>query len=195
MVFDTIFTGSVGSSGEDDGEALTFTSDEMKAIFYANFTRSSCDSQDKIVCSFQAFAKGINKAIRDAPLIENDNNVNSTYLARGNALINTSFIRVCWEWLSLPVFILLLSFISWLGAIWQTKRAGLPWWDVKILPLLYLYREETGEEGSMEEAGSVLVEEESRFDSSITGYKERSEAVKARLVFAGGRPRLRLNSD
>lgn len=195
MSFDTIFNGSVQSSGEDDGEAFTFTSDQMKAIFYANFTRSSCDSQDKVVCSFQAFAKGINKAIRDAPLIENGNNVNSTYLARGNALINTTFIRVRWEWLSLPVFILLLSFISWLGAIWQTKGAGLPWWDVKVLPLLYLYREETREEDLKEEAGSVLMEEKSRFDSSITGYKERSEAVKASLVFAGGRPRLRLNSD
>jgi hypothetical protein len=194
MLIDTIFNGSVESSGENDGEGLTFSSDQMRAIFYAHFTRSSCESQDKIVCSFQAFAQGINKAIRDAPLIENNNNVNSTYLARGNALINTTFIRVRWEWLSLPVFILFLSFISWLGAIWQTKRAGLPWWDVKVLPLLYLYREET-EEGSMEEAGSVFVEEESKFDSSITGYKERSKAVKASLVFAGGRPRLRLNSD
>jgi hypothetical protein len=97
--------------------------------------------------------------------------------------------------LSLPVFVFLLSFISWLGAIWQTKGAGLPWWDVKVLPLLYLYREETREEDLKEEAGSVLVEEESRFDNSITGYKERSEAVKASLVFAGGRPRLRLNLD
>jgi hypothetical protein len=190
ILFDTIFNGSVESSGENDGEALAFTSDQIEAIFYAIFTPLSCDSQDKIVCSFQAFAKGINKAIRDAPMIENGNNVNSTYLARGNALVTTTFIQVRWEWLSLPALILLLSFISWLGALWQTKRAGLPWWDVKILPLLYLYREETGGESTIEEVSDALVREESRFDSSIAGFKERLKAVKARLMFTGGRPRL-----
>jgi hypothetical protein len=180
--FDTLFAGLVDSSSEDNGGTYEFTNDPMEAIFYANFTNTTCANRDKIICSFEAFAQGINKAIRDAPLIENANNLNSTYLASGVTLINTTFIRVRWGWISLSAAILLLSFVSWVGTIWQVKRVQLPWWNTKILPLLFLYREEAG--------ANDFPDPEIHFDSTSSGYKERAKKARARLVFERGVPRL-----
>ena len=54
--FDTLFSGLVDSSSEDNGGTYEFTNDTMEAIFYANFTNTSCANRDKIICSFEAFA-------------------------------------------------------------------------------------------------------------------------------------------
>ena len=80
--------------------------------------------------------------------------------------------------------------MSWVGTIWQVKRVQLPWWNTKILPLLFLCREEAGDLEADPAGANGFPDPEIHFDSTSSGYKERAKKARARLVFERGVPRL-----
>jgi hypothetical protein len=99
-------------------------------------------------------------------------------VAVGKAFIGTTFLRVEWMWLSLPVIVLTLSLIVWLGTIWKSRGIGAPLWRDNMLPLVFI---------STEVRNTATQDEHS---SSSTGYTMRAGGMKVRLVNSGGEVKL-----
>ncbi|RYP65182.1 hypothetical protein DL771_008417 [Monosporascus sp. 5C6A] len=79
--------------------------DGVEAIFYSNVTWSTysdCEEpRNGFSCVFQSVGRGMAKAVRDTPFAFTDNN--STSWAIGGSMTTVTFIRVEWQWLSLPL--------------------------------------------------------------------------------------------
>lgn len=63
-------------------------------------------------------------------------------MVQGRTLVTVTFSKVHWQWLSLPVLVWVLGFVSWAGTMVISRRAGLETWNNDPLPFLYLYRED-----------------------------------------------------
>ena len=87
----------------------------------------------------------------------------------GKAYVATTFVKIDWVWLSLPVLVWVLSFVVWLGTMWQSRRVGAPMWRDNVLPLLWM---------SPENEGAIRVP----LDPSSGGYTRRAENITARLT-------------
>ena len=156
----------------DAGSSIWSTSDNMLAMFYANFTEANCDTPEgSFACTFKAIGRGLTKAIRDASMPPNG--PFSPDVAIGKVLVTTTFVRVEWMWLSLPVFVWVLSCVTWMGSVWKTRKTRVPLWRSNVLPLVFLYREKGRSEMLMDF-------DDGRGDSSFA-YELRSEELKVRL--------------
>ncbi|KAJ9608361.1 hypothetical protein H2200_007349 [Cladophialophora chaetospira] len=47
-----------------------------------------------------------------------------------------TILKVRWEWITLPIFLIVVSIIFFLGSIWETKHLGIPIWKSSVLPVL-----------------------------------------------------------
>jgi len=147
-------------------------SNSILRMFYTNFTKANCDTpEDPFACMFKAVCRGFTKAMRDASMP--GTGLFSPDVAIGKVLVTTKFVRVEWVWLSLPVFVWVLSCVSWMGSAWKTNKTRVPRWGSNVLPLVFLYREAEGNG-----IRTDLVDE--RGDSSFA-YELRAEELQVRL--------------
>ena len=144
-----------------------------------NYTSYTNNSHDKLSGLMQNVAQAMTKSLRDASYIANGGVANElAEMAAGETLVAATFINVQWPWLILPVIIWVMSFITWAGTAWETRRLGIQSWGNSILPYLYLYREWqalTGSASSVENNHCVSCEE----------YVERAEATRVKLWVSG----------
>ncbi|KAH6649427.1 hypothetical protein F5144DRAFT_607599 [Chaetomium tenue] len=144
-----------GSSRENDA---------LQAVFYANFTGTTCPTpDDNVACAFRALGAALTKSVRDLAVVRNGTGV--PYVAEGRVNVMGTFIRVEWPWLALPVAVWGLSLVTVLVAMWKSR--GVPLWRDSALPLVLLYGE------NAERAGRGVQE---------AALSARAETVKVHLV-------------
>lgn len=188
-----LLNGEVVNQGNQSQTIITFVgpdpsasgmvsqSGAMQSLFLANFTNSNCSTpNDTFTCFIEAFANALTKSVRDAPYL--DHGTASPLLAKGNVLVNATFVSVRWQWLSLPVLVWLLSIVTWLGALWKTRSTKVPFWTDSVLPLLYLYRDDAvnGHDISEEDLG----------DFSTSNFRQKAKGTKVTLVSQDNRMKL-----
>jgi hypothetical protein len=97
-------------------------------------------------------------------------------VAIGKVFVKTTFLRVEWIWLSLPVVVWTISLIVLLGAMWKSRRASAPLWRDNVLPLLFILPES-------EETRTTAQDE---FGSSSIGHMRRAQQMNVKLVESNG---------
>lgn len=132
----------------DSLQGLMFSNDQTEAIFFANTSHRHCSTNESFACAIHATADAFTKTIRDAQfLVGGDTDLN---LVMGSVMVNQTFVRVQWYWITLHIAIWLLTTIGWATAFYNTKKTGIPAWKGSPIPLLVLYREDTyGGEGPL----------------------------------------------
>ena len=201
------FTGNV-SEGSD---TFLFNGDEdiIQSLFYGSFTNCATPS-DKLRCAFENLATTLSKSWRDSVFVPGmglGRNAGGSYgsgslsasqldttMARGTALVSTTFVRVHWYWLCLPLLVWVLALTTWLLTVWMTRRARVPRWRNSLLPLLFLYRGDRdyfdGTEKDEKEAEGRRKGVERGYRASNEAYVRRGEEIKARLVVGEDSARL-----
>ena len=101
-------------------------------------------------------------------------------VAIGKLFVTTTFLRVEWIWLSLPVVIWAISVVVWLGAMWKSRRVSAPLWRDNVLPLLFILPESEGTRTAAQD----------KFGSSGIGHTTRAEQMTVKLVESKGRLQL-----
>ncbi|KAI0543232.1 hypothetical protein GGR58DRAFT_509944 [Xylaria digitata] len=141
FTFDPVYGSSVGTTSGDIMGALMLQQ-------YANCARP----EDKFKCFMSNIASAMSKTFRDSAFNNAkytnasgaDNNAHSkARMAVGQTLVPATFVRIRWQWMSLSVFVWILSAITWFWTITFTRRAKLHKWRNDIIPLLFLYRPES----------------------------------------------------
>lgn len=130
-------TGTV--SLNDRNTAIHFGGPEQQALFYANFSGTTCPTpEDNVACAFTALGAAATKAVRDAPMLANGTDL--PWVEIGTTNVMGTFIRVNWSWFALPIMLWVLSLATVVAA--ATKTRATPLWKDDPLPLAFLYREE-----------------------------------------------------
>ncbi|KAF2095410.1 hypothetical protein NA57DRAFT_79137 [Rhizodiscina lignyota] len=111
------------------------TPDVLEAIFAGNF--SGCDS-GPVTCAMENIAQAVSKSIRDDPLLSNG--LANANVSIGQVMTSTTFIHIEWQWITLPVVVWFLGFITWIGTAWMTRRADVGRWSNSPLVLMFLER-------------------------------------------------------
>lgn len=175
-VLDQVLIGNV--SDADSATAIYSSSDTVEAMFYAQFSDTNCNTPNNtFACVFNAVGRALTKAVRDASMPTNGSR--TLDVALGRTEVTTTFVRVEWQWLSLPVAVWICSFIVWLGSMLKTWKIGVPLWRDNVLPLLYLYREEGGSSA------------DDGYGHSNFGYEVRAEGSRVKLTTHDGHWKLR----
>lgn len=115
------------------------------------------------------------KTIRDVSIPINGSGVSD--VAIGKVFVTTTFLRVEWIWLSLPVAIWAISLVVWLGAMWKSRRVSAPLWRDNVLPLLFL----------LPQSEETKTATQDKNDSSSIGHTIRAEQMNVKLVESNGR--------
>ncbi|KAK3903176.1 hypothetical protein C8A05DRAFT_43556 [Staphylotrichum tortipilum] len=106
--------------------------DALQAVFYANFTGTTCPTpDDNVACSFRALGAAMTKSVRDTAVSRNG--TAAPYAARGDVHATGTYIRIEWPWFALPAAIWLLSLFTVVVAMWRSR--GVPLWTDSALPL------------------------------------------------------------
>lgn len=131
-------------STEDGGTGLTFPSDQLQNILYADVSNSETCSftgrgkRDPFACAIKAVADAFTQTIRDGEyLVKGSAAVEG--LAWGETLVTRTFIRVEWPWIALHVLVWLLTTVGCVGTVWRTKKLGIPFWRSDPMPMVYMY--------------------------------------------------------
>ncbi|KAK3291640.1 uncharacterized protein B0H64DRAFT_435938 [Chaetomium fimeti] len=154
--------------------AASRANDALQAVFYADFhntngsssssSGSTCPTpDDNVACAFRALGAALTKSVRDLAVLRNGTGV--PYVAEGRVMVVGTFIRVEWAWMALPVAVWVLSLVTVLVAMGESR--GVPLWRDSALPLVLLY----GEQAEM--AGRGVDE---------AALSARAETVKVHLV-------------
>lgn len=98
-------------------------------------------------------------------------------VAIGRVFVTTTFLRVEWIWLSLPMVLWTISLVVWVGATWKSRRVSAPLWRDNVLPLLFI----------LPESEETRVEAQDKFGSSSIGHTIRAEQINVKLVESNGR--------
>lgn len=151
------------------------STDTLRAIFYGNL--SGCASgDDHLTCAFDNVAKAMTKTFRDSAYMSHGlEGANATF---GQTWTTLSYLRIDWQWMSLPFAVWIMAATLWCGTVLKTRRAQIPAWANNILPLLFLYRD-----GSEQGKGC-------KHDISSAGYIQKSERIMARLRVSDGKAAL-----
>ncbi|KAF2137261.1 uncharacterized protein K452DRAFT_236197 [Aplosporella prunicola CBS 121167] len=166
------FSGSV--SGASDSFQFRGDQETVRAIFYGNYT--DCNTpEDPLACALNNTAKAISKTFQDAAY--NANGPGGASMTVGKTMVTVTFVRVSWYWISLPVFIWLLSAITWIGTAWKTRKTKVETWRNNPIPLAFLYRE-NAEKESVE------------YGISDEAYVKRAENMQVRLQVEGNKASL-----
>ncbi|CAO2648858.1 Nn.00g098070.m01.CDS01 [Neocucurbitaria sp. VM-36] len=157
----------------DAGMGVSFSSDEIQAIFSAEHTEKTCDTpHDNFACTFKAIGDAMTKTVRDVSMPMNGSRMPD--VVRGKAFVTTTFLRVEWMWLSLPVVVWVFGLIIWLGTMWKSWRVAAPLWRDNVLPLVFI---------SPENKDTIAPD---KLGSSSTAFTIRAEQMKVRLVDSSG---------
>ncbi|KAK4182947.1 hypothetical protein QBC35DRAFT_536124 [Podospora australis] len=143
--------------------------DALQAVFYTDFTNSSCSTpDDNVQCAFMALGKAMTKSVRDAGVVTNGTQdaTEKGYVVGGDILSTGTFIRIVWAWLALPAAIWVLSVVTVAVAMWKSRNV--PLWRDSALPLVLLFGN-----GKSDISGGAVREAE---------LAARAETVNVRLV-------------
>jgi hypothetical protein len=193
----SLFNGTV--SGFSDsltfGTANTVTSDILQTLYVQNFTNCATPA-DKLSCVMGNIASSISKTFRDSAVTNaqaggfnaSANDVhNAANMTLGQTMVSETFLRVRWQWLSVPVLVWVLTALTWTTTTVHTSRARLPSWRNQILPLLFLYREDrpTRNNTTTYDAGRSAADE-----SSSSAYNLKASNLQVRLFMQQHEARL-----
>jgi hypothetical protein len=180
----SILAGNI--STEDAYTGLTFESDQLQNIFFANVTTlETCPftgrgKKDPFACAINAIADAYTQTVRDAGYVANG--TASEGLARGETLVTRTFIRVEWPWITLHVTVWLLTVMGWGGTVWRTKSLGIPFWRSDPMPMVYMYADaqKQGQGSGADSGGTLAMDMETGGDDML--MKLRNEGGHMRLV-------------
>lgn len=177
----------------DFGDAGTVASDVLQTLFVSNFTTCVDSTRDKMSCLMSNIAAAISKTFRDSALTAAkargynattaSSVPNTANMAVGRTSVSATFVRVRWQWLSLPVLVWFLVLATWIGAAITTRRTKVQKWRNNVLPLLFLYRDENASSGMIQEHKPLPVDAE-------TSFSARAQRIHARLVVQGNDSKL-----
>jgi hypothetical protein len=114
-------------------------------------------------------AKAMTKTFRDSAYIAYG--LESAKVTIGETQVVISYVRINWFWLSLP-------FSVWTIAVIHTRKMRVPAWANNILPLLFLYRGDGGED----EVGPQ--------GTSNADFLQKTEQIAVQLRFSDGKAKL-----
>lgn len=144
------------------------------AMFNNKYSSKDCNSvnNDVFSCIMEGFARALTKVIRESGVINKPDGIDpsSTYLAKGEAFIPDTFVRVQWEWIILPLLVWVLGLVTWAVIAFQSWRLRLPRWRDDTLPLMFLYRPMKDERGKHGDGGRL---------GAVTGSDELDEILRA----------------
>jgi hypothetical protein len=167
------------------GEYGTISSDILQALFVQNFTNCATPD-DKLSCAMANVASAISKTFRDSALtnaraagfnVSASDVRNRANMTVGRTLVSATFVKVHWQWLSLPALVWILTATTWIGTTILTRRAKLQKWQNDILPLLFLYREDR----VVASAGTDDAEESYSYGVSSKAFTLRAQSLQAKL--------------
>ncbi|KAK7734285.1 hypothetical protein SLS53_007935 [Cytospora paraplurivora] len=161
--------------GTNDGvDNVYATIDTTQAIFYGDFSECNSQEDDHLTCAINNMAKAITKTFRDEAYI--NNSVAGGNLTIGENIVLSTYVRIDWVWLTLPIAVWLAAAVLWIVTFWKTRRAHLPSWRNNILPYLFLLNNQAyrrKEEDDAATAGLAGV--------SNRAFSEESRKITARL--------------
>jgi hypothetical protein len=141
--------------------------DTAQSVFRGDI--SGCaESDDRLSCGVENMAKAMTKTFRDS-------SANVTY---GETQVVISYVRINWFWFSLPLSVWAMAAVLWTSTVVHTRRMKVSAWANNILPLLFLYRGDTGK-GEVGQQGT-----------SNADYLRRSERVSVQLRSSDGKAKL-----
>lgn len=165
-----------GASFGQSDVSLYATFDFVQAMISGNIT--GCDALDasKLRCAMENTAAAISKTFRDSTM-------QPGYLSyypwaaaspktHGQAMKSMTYIKIHWQWISSPLLVWLLGFISLIGTVWKSLEAGVPKWKSDPIPLLFLRENGYGSQSANDEAEDNLdvrlFKSETKFHLSVS---------------------------
>jgi hypothetical protein len=126
-----------------------------------------------VSCTVKNVAKGISNGIRSAAWSGRE-----LLFIPGSAQYATSWVRVSWFWLFVPVLLWLLSLTILVGTALKTRRAGVRTWRTNPLPMVFL-------EMSDEQRREVM-----EHDMTEQGLAQKAKALKVKLLLDNNQVRM-----
>ena len=173
------FQGRVESDSDGTNQDVSFydtptgydsatTSNIIQALYFSEFAETDCDNpDDKLACGIMNVAKAMSKAFRDAPFVANG--VDGSNMTSGETFVPISFVHITWGWFALPVAVWMLGTLTFIGAVWQTRKSGTQPWGNKILPVVFMGVE--NEDMAKGESSGISRED----------FEKRADNLKVRL--------------
>ncbi|RFU24980.1 hypothetical protein B7463_g11358, partial [Scytalidium lignicola] len=108
-----------------------------------NASSSGSPNNDTFACAMKGMSDAMTKKLRGSVITANG--ANATNIAVGKTLVVTTFIHIEWLWIVLPTMAWVFSLVTWLGTALRTYQWRIPKWRDNPLPLMFLYRENSGD--------------------------------------------------
>jgi hypothetical protein len=121
-------------------------------------------------------AKAMTKTFRDSAYIAYG--LESAKVTIGETQVVISYVRINWFWLSLPFSVWTMAAVLWISTVIHTRKTRVPAWANNILPLLFLYRGDGGED----EVGPQ--------GTSNADFLQKTEQIAVQLRFSDGKAKL-----
>lgn len=146
--------------------------DALQSIFYGDFSGCGPDD-DYLMCAVNNAAKAMTKTFRDSAYIAYGlAGANATL---GETLATVSYVRIDWQWASLPFCVWIMAAALWCGTALKTRRANVPVWANNVLPLLFLHGKDNADESEI------------KHGTLNSDYLRRTEKINAQLQVADGK--------
>lgn len=126
-----------------------------------------------VSCTVKNVAKGMSNGFRSAAWSGRE-----SLSIPGSATHATSWVRVTWFWLFVPVLLWLLSLTILIGTALKTRRAGVRTWRTNPLPMVFL-------EMSDEQRRQVK-----NHDMTEQGLAQKAKALKVKLLLDNNQVRM-----
>lgn len=121
--------------------------DLMQLVTLSNIPGCKTETAEKLRCAMDNVAKAMSKAIR---------NLYSTWslgTTTSQEMTIATHVSIHWQWIALLVLEWLLGLIPLLGAMWKTRRTGIPTWQNDLMTVLSLIRDRLDEKSQGSSAG------------------------------------------
>ncbi|KAB8228681.1 DUF3176 domain-containing protein [Aspergillus alliaceus] len=128
--------------------------DFIQAMALGNITDCNATTADKLRCAMDNVAAAMSKSFRDSRFIAANSDPGTAQMAGGRAISSVTYVEVRWPWIVLPVLVWVLGAATLVGAMWKSRRAGVPKWKNDPIPLLSLYQGDPGKAVQAVGAGS-----------------------------------------
>ncbi|KAJ5378467.1 hypothetical protein N7509_011586 [Penicillium cosmopolitanum] len=133
---------SYGATNDNMGYAA---SDILQALGREDIVGCSSESAIRLRCAMENIAAAISKTFRDTMYIQAASKLENSNMTPGHVLTSVTYVSIHWQWIVLPVLVWILGAVALVGTFWKTRRMRVPKWRNDPLPLLFLYRHETGD--------------------------------------------------
>ena len=120
-------------------------SDILQALGREDIVGCSTESAIRLRCAMENIAAAISKTFRDTMYIQAASKLENANMTPGHVLTSVTYVSVHWQWVVLPALVWILGAVALVGTFWKTRRTRVPKWRNDPLPLLFLYRHETGD--------------------------------------------------